>query len=136
MRVVLDTNLFLSAFLSAAGPPARLIDAWRAGRFELVTSREQIEEVKRAARYEKIRSYVSHAAVGRLVNGLRAAEIVLKRLPLVGGAPDPGDDFLLAMAVATDAEFLVTGDKALLSLKCVADTRIVSASRFAAILGR
>ena len=58
---------------------ARAVDAWRAGRFELVTSREQIDELKRAARYEKVRNFVSRAAVGRLVNSLRNAEMLLAR---------------------------------------------------------
>lgn len=136
MRAVLDTNLFLSALLSASGPPARILDAWRAARFELVTSHEQIAELKRAADYERLRPYLSRAAVGGLVNALRGAEIVLRRLPRAGGAPDPGDDFLLAMAISTDADYLVTGDRALLSVKRLAATRIVPARRFAAVLER
>lgn len=136
MRAVLDTNLFLSALLSAKGMPARVVEAWRDGRFELVTSREQIDEVKRAARYEKVRIYVSRSAIGRLVNGLRNAEMLLARLPRAGASPDPGDDFLLAMSVAAEADYLVTGDKALLSLRTIATTRIVTPRRFAALLAR
>ena len=136
MHVVLDTNLFLSALLSEKGPPARIVDAWRAGRFALVSSFDQIEEFKRAARYEKVRLYVSRSAAGKLINSLRGAEVLLKRLPRVGASPDPDDDYLLAMAAAAGAEYLVTGDKALLRLKQVATTRIVAAHRFAAILAR
>ena len=136
MRAVLDTNVFLSALLSEKGPPAFIVEAWRAERFELVTSREQIAEVKRAARYEKMRPYASRAAVGRLVNSLRAADILLVRLPHSGGSPDPGDDYLLSMAIAAGADYLVTGDRALLSLNRVADTRIVTPHRFAALLAR
>jgi uncharacterized protein len=134
VRAVLDTNLFLSALLSGEGAPARVVDAWRAGRFELVTSGEQIDELKRAAQYEKIRVYASRPAVGRLVTSLRSAQILLTRLPRSGASPDPGDDFLLAMCVAAEAHYLVTGDNALLSLGQVARTRIVTPRRFAAIL--
>jgi predicted nucleic acid-binding protein len=35
VRVVLDTNLLLSALLSDRGPPARIVEAWRGGRFRL-----------------------------------------------------------------------------------------------------
>ena len=136
MRAVLDTNVFLSALLSERGPPALIVEAWRAERFELVTSREQIAEAKRAARYKKVRVYVSRAAVGRLVNSLRAADILLARRPHAGGSPDPGDDYLLAMAAAAEANYLVTGDKALLSLNQVAETRIVTPRRFAALFAR
>jgi len=136
VRAVLDTNLLLSALLSEKGPPARIVEGWRAGSFELVTSRDQINEVKRAASYAKLRPYVSRAAVGRLVNSLRTAEHLLVRLPRAGGSPDPGDDYLLAMAVAAEAEYLVTGDRALLSLKRFATTCIATPRRFATILGR
>lgn len=136
MRAVLDTNVFLSALLSGKGLPARAVDAWRAGRFELVTSREQIDELKRAARYAKVRNYVSRAAVGKLVNGLRNAQVLLTRLPRIGASSDPGDDFLLAMSAAADADYLVTGDKALLSLGQFAATRIVTLRRFATLLAR
>lgn len=134
MLVVLDSNVFLSALLSGQGLPARLVDAWREGRFELATSREQIEELKRAASYAKLRGLIPRSAVGRLVNSLRAAEVLLARLPRAGAAPDPGDDFLLAMAVAAEADYLVTGDKPLLSLRQFASTRIVTLRRFATLL--
>jgi putative PIN family toxin of toxin-antitoxin system len=135
LRAVLDTNLFLSALLSARGAPAVAVEAWRAGRFELVTSREQIAELKRAVRYEKLRRLISRAALGRLVNGLHTAEILLVRLRYAGGSPDPDDDYLLAMAAAADADYLVTGDRALLRLRRFAHTRVVTPRRFAGLLG-
>lgn len=136
MRAVLDTNIFLSALLSGTGPPARIVAAWQAARFELITSHEQIAEVKRAARYEKVRAFISRGAAGGLVNSLKATELLLARLPRAGQSPDPGDDYLLAMASAADAEYLVTGDKALLSLAQLAETRIVTPRRFLAVLSR
>jgi hypothetical protein len=134
VRVVLDTNVLISALLSAHGSPALVLDAWRDGRFELVTGQEQIVELKRAAGYEKLRRYIPRAALGRLVTALRNAEILLVRLPRVGASPDPGDDYLLAMAISTDADFLVTGDNPLLALKRICTTRIVAPGRFAKLL--
>ena len=90
----------------------------------------------RAARCEKFRIYVTRAAVGRLVNSLRNAQLLLARLRRAGASPDPGDDFLLAMSVAAEADYLVTVDKALLSLGSIAATRIVTPCRFAALLSR
>lgn len=136
MLALLDTNVLLSALRSGRSPPAEIVDAWRAGRFRLATSFEQIEEFKRAARYPKLRAILPRGAVGRVVKELRAAEVLLERLRRSGDAPDPGDDFLLAMALASGADFLVSGDKALLSLKRIGPTRIVSPRRFAALLAR
>ena len=69
-----------------------------------------------------------------MVNDLRAAEVLLERLRRAGDAPDPGDDYLLAMAIAASADFLVTVDKPLLSVKRVGHAQIISPSRFAAVL--
>lgn len=136
MRVVLDTNIFLSALLSERGPPATIVDAWRAGRFELVSSLDQINEFKRVARYPKLHPYLPRGAVGRVVNGLRTAEVLLKRVPGGATAPDPDDDYLIAMAIAAGAHFLVSGDRNVLSIQRIGPTRIISAQRFASMLAR
>lgn len=136
MLVILDTNVLLSGLRAGRSPPAEIVDAWRKGRFGLVTSTEQIEEFRRAARYPQLASWLPRSAVGRVVNGLRAAEVVLERLRRGGDAPDPGDDYLLAMAIAAGADFLVTGDKSLLRVKQAGHARIVTPRRFAAMLVR
>lgn len=136
MLVVLDTNVLLSGLRAGRNPPAQILDAWRVGRFLLVTSREQIEEFKRAASYPKLRPFLPRRAVGRVVNQLRSADVLLERLRRAGDSPDPGDEYLLAMAIASGADVLVTGDRALLALKTVARTSIVSPRRFATMLGR
>jgi putative PIN family toxin of toxin-antitoxin system len=133
---VLDTNVLLSALWSGKSPPGRILDAWRSRRFGLVTSIEQIAEFKRAARYPKLRPYLPRGAIGRVVNELRSAEVLLERLRRPGDSPDPGDDYLLAMTLAASADFLVTGDSALLALKRLGQTRIVAPARFAALLER
>ena len=136
MLAVLDTNVLLSALRTDTTPPATILDKWSTGAFRLVTSSEQIEEFKRAARYSKLRGLLPRAAIGKLVNRLRAAEIIVERLRRPGDSPDPGDDYLLAMAVAAEVDYLVTGDKALLRLGQVAATRIVTPRRFASLLAR
>jgi uncharacterized protein len=134
--VILDTNVLLSALRAGRSPPADIVDAWRKGHFRLVTSTEQIEEFKRAARYPKLAACFPRGAVGRVINGLRSAEVVLERLRRAGDAPDPGDDYLLAMAIAAGADFLVTGDKPLLRVQQVGHAQIMTPRRFAAMLVR
>lgn len=136
MLVVLDTNVLLSGLRAERSQPADVVDAWIGGRFDLATSLAQIAEFKRAVRYPKLRPYLPRGAVGRLVNGLRSARVLLKRLPGGIDSPDPDDAYLLAMAIASGADFLVTGDKALLAMRRIGTTRVVSARRFAALLAR
>lgn len=112
MRVILDTNVLLSAFIRVDSNPYKLLQAWLHGRFELVSSNAQIEEVARVARYPKVRRYIAPAEVGWLVNLIRERGRVIDRLPRVDASNDPSDNFLLGMAEAAEADYLVTGDKA------------------------
>lgn len=130
MRIALDTNILLSALMMpATSPPGQLLALWRSRKIDLVTAAEQIDEVSRVTRYPKIRTRVTPALAGRLVNRLRDLAVVVDKLPKVGIAPDPDDNFLLALAEAGNAQFLVTGDKKLLSLKKYKSTRIVTPAR-------
>lgn len=135
MKVILDTNLLISALISPRGIPDRLYRAWRDGRFALVTSIEQLEEFRRATRYPRVRKYLAPAAAGAMHNDLRHLAEVVTDLPPIDMSPDPCDNFLLATAVVSNADFLATGDKSdLLSLKRFGRTQIVTARTLAAQL--
>ena len=61
---------------------------------------------------------------------------MVERLPVVNLSSDPHDDFLLAMAQAGKAQYLVSGDKSgLLALAKVGNTKIVTASKMAGLFG-
>ena len=111
MRLVIDTNVLVSALFSSTSLPTHLIELWRQGLFDLLTSADQLDELMRVTRYPKIRDRLTPALAGRLINELRDLAIVLKDLPTVTVSPDPWDNYLLATAAAGGADFLVTGDK-------------------------
>ena len=110
MRVVIDTNVLLSALISPVGAPNLIYQAWRAHKFQLITSSAQLDELRRVSHYPKLRAVLRPHQVGRMVKYLRRAPL-LERLPPVTGIADPDDAFLLAMALAGNADFLVTGDR-------------------------
>lgn len=112
MRLILDTNVLLSALLKAETPWYKLVDAWLDDRFELVSSAAQIDEPTRVARYPKVRQHIAPAEIGWLVNRVWERALLVQRLPNVDVSSDLGDNFLLAMAQAGSVEFLVSGDKA------------------------
>jgi len=66
MLIVLDTNIFISAILSPSGPPARIYEAWREKRFEIATCTEQIDEIRAASRYPKLRAAIHRFSLGTL----------------------------------------------------------------------
>jgi hypothetical protein len=135
VRVVLPTSVLLSALISPSGPPAKIYEAWRLHRFELITSSDQLTELWQVTRYPTVRPLITVSEAGRMINQLRALAIVLARLPRVTGSPDPADDFLLAMSQSAKADYLVTGDKSgLLALKKHGQTQIVTAAAFARLI--
>ena len=133
MRVVLDTNILFSALISPHGTADRIYRAWRTARFEVVTSLVQLDEIRRASRYPKLQAVLQPAKVGAMLNNLQRA-IVLDRLMIEHEADDPDDAFLLAMALAGDADYLVTGDRraGLLQRGHIGRTRIVTPAIFCA----
>lgn len=135
MRVVLDTNILLAALISPTGPPARLYEAWQKGRFDLLTSEEQLDELSRVTRYPTIRPLITHSEAGRMVNQIRALATVVRTGRRRAVSADPADDFLFAIAEAGAADYIVTGDKSgVLDVGRHGKTRTVSARQFVALL--
>lgn len=131
MRLVIDTNVLISALFAGTSPPAHLIVLWREGRFALLTSVEQVDELMRVTRYPKIRSRVAPALAGRLINEMRDIAVLVKDPPAVTVCADPYDNYLLAMAAEGAADFLVTGDKRhLLGMGRYQATKIVTVRDF------
>ena len=81
MRVVIDTNVLVSGILAGASLPAYLVTLWREGRFDLLTSAEQLDEMRRVTRYPKLRQRLVPALAGRLLNKLREVATVVGNLP-------------------------------------------------------
>jgi len=110
MRVVLDTNIILSALLNSEGVPGHVLGIWLRKGFVLVTHALQLEEIRTVTRRPRFRGRFRPAEAGRLINLLNNAEFV-HRLPRIQRSTDPADDFLLAICEAGNADYLVTGDK-------------------------
>ena len=135
MRVVLDSNILLSALISQHGPPHQIYQAWQEKRFTLITANVQLDELRRASRYPKFRDVLQPHRVGRLLNNLQGA-IIVDRLPGGYDAADPHDAWALALADTAHADYLVTGDKrsGLLSRRRIGSTRILTAAAFCEVI--
>ena len=132
MRVVLDTNILVSALIAPAGAPAAIYNAWVDGKFTLLTCAAHLAEVLATLEKPRIAELVKPYKAGRLVNQIKKLALGVDPLPPVKRSPDPSDDFLLALCEAGNADYLVTGDKSgLLALHQHKSARIVSAKVFA-----
>jgi len=136
MRVILDTNVLLGALISPYGPPDVIYRAWRAGRFDLVTSTDQLNDLRRASRYPKLKAILPAHRVGSMVNTMQRAIVLSQLPPMPNGieVSDPDDAFLLAMALGGEVDYLVTGDRRSGLLQCghIGRTRIVTPIVFCA----
>ena len=117
MRAVLDTNVIISAVLSPGGPPARVLRLWLEGACELVCSPLLIAELERALAYPKLRERIRHEEGAELIDLLGRGALMLDDpvAPPEVLSPDPGDDFLIALAAESKAA-IVSGDRHLLGL--------------------
>jgi uncharacterized protein len=136
LRVVLDTNVLISALISEEGAPARLIDAWADERFKLISSEHQLEEFKTKSRRPQLAPFIERADAGRFVSQLRSEALIIEKVPRVNRTPAPADYFILAMAKAGEANYLVCGDRrGVLALAQHGHTQIVTAHSMLAALG-
>ena len=134
MRVVIDTNILVSALIATAGQPAVIVDTWLDGKFTLLTCAEQLDELRATLHKPRVAKLIKPYLAGRLVTQVKKLAEDIRPLPRVERSPDPTDDFLLALAEGGKADYLVTGDKSgLLALGRHKATQIVSAREFAAL---
>jgi putative PIN family toxin of toxin-antitoxin system len=127
VRVVLDTNVLVSALITKGTPPDSLYQAWDAGAFELLTSEAQMAELASVLRYDKLRVYVNRDEVEALIETMGSVAHIVDSVPDIRLSPDPDDNVILATAAAGGADLVVTGDKSdLLSLKAVQGIPIVT----------
>jgi hypothetical protein len=120
MRVVADANVLVSAALarSPEAPSVMALDAALDGRLELVTSPKLLAEVANVLGRTRLRRYLSTDEAIRFVDDLAALTVQLNdpAEPHPAVCRDPRDDYLVALAHASGAQALVTGDLDLLAI--------------------
>lgn len=114
MRIVLDTNVFISGIFFT-GPPYRILQAWRAGQVRLVLSPEIFEEYQRVA--EVLHEKFPTVDLARLLELVVVEAEMCQAEPLPEAvSADPDDDKLIACALSSGCKLIVSGDKHLLDV--------------------
>ncbi len=111
MRVVFDTNVFVSA-LVGGGPPWELLERWtRSDAFELIVSPMLLEELSDVLRRDKFRRWFTLEDAEILISRLRSEATEVKDPDTAEPVTaDPDDDYLVALAIAAEADGIVSGD--------------------------
>jgi putative PIN family toxin of toxin-antitoxin system len=117
LRVVADPGVLVSAVLSATGPPALIVDRWRAGDLDLVVSPKLLLELEEVLLRPRFRAQVGEDDARAYVDALAAEALVVADPEDVERVTrDPDDDYLVAPAIAARADVIVSGDADLTQL--------------------
>ena len=142
MRIVLDTNVLVSAILSPRSTSAQIMRLVLDGALNLVISHGILDETLSVVRYPKLVKLMKK-------NGVVPKEVdfFIERLSAIAvGTPgeltldvihdDPSDNKILACAVEGEANFIISGDRHLTDLKEFQGITIVNPATFLAITKR
>lgn len=127
-KVFLDTNILISA-LGWKGKPRIIFEKCLHGELELVTSPNQIEELKRVMDYPKF-NFTEEQKTRFIFIILEIAVMVEIPGKVKVVEEDPDDNVMLETAIVGNADYLISGDPHLLKLKEFAKVKIVTASEF------
>lgn len=139
-RAVLDSSVLVSAFLTPHGSVVRLLRDPLRSRYQLCLSEPILTETAEVLlfrpRLRKFAAYADKDVHDYIRWLLGQAEVVANVRELRAVAADPKDDPIVATAVAANADYLVTGDRAhLLPLGEYRGVRIISPRVFLDIIG-
>ena len=114
MRAAFDSNVLVSGLVFTGGTPARLLDAWRDGRFVLVLSEPILGEIEGVLGRPKIQRHLATTPEerGRLILALRRHAVIVPGTTFVDAIrADPSDNALLAGALEGHVDRIVSGDR-------------------------
>ena len=128
MRVILDTNVFVSGVFFS-GPPFQILQAWRDRKVQLVVSPEIIEKYQRVA--DVLVEQFPGGDLGPIIDLLVVDAEVISAPPIPEQVcVDPDDDKFLACALASRTPVIVSGDNHLLKVDGYSGIRVMKPRRF------
>lgn len=132
IRIVIDTNLFISLLIGKRSVELREILV--SPLFTIVVSQSLIEEIRKVANRPKFSRCFNLNEVEAFLEFLRGISDAVELKEIPARCRDPKDDYLLELAMASKAEFLLTGDDDLLEMKRVGFCRILTVRDFLLLL--
>ena len=127
-KVVIDSNIWISFLI---GKNLRhLVQYVRNEQITIVTCEEQLQELTVAFRKPKLQKYFQANQVATFFSFLRGVALIVPITVIIPLCRDPKDDYLLALSIASNAHYLVTGDADLLDMQQINNTIIIRYSDF------
>ena len=133
MRIVIDTNVLVSAFLSPHDAPAQVFRQYELDAFDLLVSEPILTEYQQALNYPKVQAYhqLSHTEVATAIEEFgRAAIVVTPQVSVHPKLADKDDIKFFDCAVAGEAEYIVSGDRLVQGVGAYKGIQVLSPSLF------
>lgn len=122
MRVILDTNLWISFLISSDFQ--KLDDLLLKGNCTLLFSKELLKEFLEVVKRPKLKKYISEDDLDDILELMNVFGEFVSVTSEIERCRDPKDNFLLSLAIDGNADYLLTGDKDLLVLESFENTKI------------
>lgn len=135
MRIVMDSNVLISALIAPQGTSAKLVRLLTAeDQIVFLISSDTMEELRRVLLYPKIKKLLKWSSheTDRFLSSIELlSEYVNENIPVPAlECRDPKDIQIMRAAVQGQADYLITGDHDLLDLETVSRIPIVSPAEF------
>ena len=137
LKVVIDTNVFISATIIEKGKPAQILKAWREKKLEVIISPEILKEIGQVIfrpRIRKISFWTEKERYQFIEDLARICILTPGSLQLKQAVKHTQDHKFLIAAMEGKADYIVSGDYHLRNLGIYKGIEIVSASGFLQIL--
>ena len=126
--IIVDTNLWLSFLIKKNY--SKLDRLLVSGQVKLCFSEELLSEFMEVAKRPKFKKYFKKEDLDDILNSINSFAQFYEVTTVEKVCRDPKDDFLIALANISKADYLITGDDDLLTLKKVGKTRIITISEY------
>lgn len=134
LKVVIDSNIWISALLVAQGKSRELINLFDSGAFVVSYPAWLVDEIRKTACKPRLAIRIRPNDLLNLIALIEQQGILVEPADVVPVSRDPKDDVFLACAHASRSDYLVSGDEDLLVLDEYLGTKIVTVSQFLEIL--
>ena len=139
-RIVIDTNILVSAILTPKGNPAKILKLVLEGKFTFIISPAILEETQQVLRYPRLVKLMQKNKITRkevydfLGKMSKVAVITPGKLEIDAIPDDPADNKILACGLEGEADYIISGDHHLTDLKIFQGTKIVNPADFLKII--
>ena len=139
-KIVIDTNILVSAILTPEGNPAKILKLVLEGKLNLIISPAILEETRQVFNYPKLaklmeKNNITRQEVYGFLDKMSRVDLITPgKLDIDVIPKDPADNKIIACALEGDADFIISGDHHLTDLKIFQSIKIIDPAAFLKIV--